>query len=173
MQVTESQLMQIMPRLKKPSTWLPLLNEAMAKFQINTPLRASAFLAQLAHESGQLRYMEELASGEAYEGRKDLGNVKPGDGKKYKGRGPIQLTGRGNYGRAGRELALPLEATPELVATPKVGLLVAGWFWSRAGLNLLADAKEFDRITRKINGGYNGKADRDKYYKKACAVFGC
>ena len=81
-----------------PKQVLEILAEqgVMEKYQITTPLRRAAFLAQLAHESGELKYMEEIASGEAYEGRKELGNTAPGDGKRYKGRGPIQLTGRFN-----------------------------------------------------------------------------
>lgn len=85
------------------------LNEAMSEFKINNSVRIAAFLAQIAVESGCLRYSEEIASGEAYEGRKDLGNTQKGDGVRYKGRGLIQLTGRHNYRKAGQALNLPLE----------------------------------------------------------------
>src|SRR5262245_16873403 len=142
--LTAAQLRAIMPKLTdaRLAEFLGPLNRAMAKYQINTPLRRAAFLGQLAHESGELRYMEEIASGEAYEGRKSLGNTKPGDGKRFKGRGPIQLTGRSNYRRAGAALGLDLENKPELVARPDVGCLVAGWFWDTHKLNALADARD-------------------------------
>jgi len=134
------------------------------------------FLAQLAHESGQLVYMEEIASGEAYEGRKDLGNTQPGDGKRFKGRGPIQLTGRANYRAAGQALGLNLEANPELVKTPSVGFRTSVWFWTTNKLNDLADKgtlESFRQITKKINGGTNGQADREKYWDKAKNTLGC
>jgi putative chitinase len=167
-----AQLCAIMPRLKKDKAeqYLPLLNAAMAEVEINTPRRRAAFLAQLAHESGELRYMEELATGEAYEGRKDLGNTQKGDGARYKGRGPIQLTGRNNYRKAGQALGVDLEGSPQRAADPDVGFRVACWFWKVNGLNALADAGNFDAITRRINGGYNGKADRDARYLRALQV---
>jgi len=118
--ITIEQLRAVMPNLSasKAAEYLPLLNTAMAEAQINTPQRKAMFLAQLAHESAQLRYFEEIASGAAYEGRKDLGNTQPGDGKRYKGRGPIQLTGRNNYRKAGQALGLDLEGNPPLAAPP-------------------------------------------------------
>jgi len=169
-----AQLRAIMPHLKpdKAERYLPFLTAAMKEAEINTAPRQAAFLAQLAHESGQLRYFEELASGEAYEGRRDLGNTQPGDGVRYKGRGPIQLTGRANYRKAGQALGLDLEAQPQRVADPDVGFRVACWFWKAHGLNALADARQFDTITRRINGGFNGKADRDAHYQRALHVLG-
>lgn len=146
------------------------LNAAMTEFGINTPLRQAAFLAQLGHESGELRYFEELATGMAYEGRVDLGNTQPGDGMRYKGRGPIQLTGRTNYIKAGQALGIDLVNNPALAATIGIGCRTAGWFWKTHGLNELADKKEFDAITKRINGGFNGKAARDAYYKLALSV---
>jgi predicted chitinase len=142
----------------------------MKEHDINTPKRQAAFLAQLAHESRELRYMEEIASGAAYEGRKDLGNTQPGDGKRYKGRGPIQLTGRANYRAAGKALGLDLEEHPEKAATPDLGCRVAGWFWTTRGLNALADRGDFKQITRRINGGYHGLANRQRYYQRALEV---
>lgn len=170
--LTLAQLRAIMPHLPatKAETFLPLVNAAMMEFEINTPARRAAFLAQLAHESGELRYMEEIASGEAYEGRKDLGNTEPGDGKRYKGRGPIQLTGRGNYRRAGKALGLDLEGVPEQAAEPAVGCRVAGWFWKTHGLNEVADAGDFRKVTRVINGGYHGLENRVRYHEKAREV---
>ena len=100
-------------------------NVHLETYSIKTQLRFCHFLAQLAHESGNFRYMEEIASGAAYEGRKDLGNVNKGDGVRYKGRGPIQLTGRANYRKYGQELGIDFENNPTIVALPSVGMLVA------------------------------------------------
>lgn len=130
-------------------------------------LRLAHFMAQLAHESGGFRYMEEIASGSAYEGRADLGNTQPGDGKRYKGRGPIQLTGRANYRRFGQALGIDFENNPEIVALPSIGLLVACKFWDDRKLNALADADDVEAITRRVNGGTNGLADRKAYLAKA------
>ena len=127
---------------------------------LDSSLRFIHFLAQLAHESGNFRYMEEIASGAAYEGRKDLGNTQAGDGKRYKGRGPIQLTGRANYRKYGQQLGIDFENNPEIVAIPSVGLLVACKFWFDNGLNELADKDDVLTITRRINGGLNGFDDR-------------
>ncbi|CAF1275582.1 unnamed protein product [Rotaria magnacalcarata] len=170
--ITSSQLKAIMPLNKHPE-YLIHINNALVEGNINMPARKAAFLAQLAHESGQLRYMKEIASGEAYEGREDLGNNQPGDGKLFKGRGPIQLTGRANYAAAGKDLGLDLVNNPELVETPEVGFRTSVWFWNKRQLNKLADRntlKDFRNITKKINGGNNGSADREKYWKQASKV---
>ena len=127
---------------------------------LENSLRLIHFLAQLAHESGNFHYMEEIASGAAYEGRKDLGNTQTGDGKRFKGRGPIQLTGRANYRRYGQQLCIDFENNPEIVAIPSVGLLVACKFWSDNDLNVVADRDDVTTITRRINGGLNGFEDR-------------
>lgn len=167
-------LSNVMPHLSplKAAVYAPALVKAMAEAEINTPLRIAAFIAQLAHESGELRYWEELADGKAYEGRKDLGNTQPGDGPRYKGRGPIQLTGRANYRAAGLALGLPLEDQPELAADIAVGFRVAGWFWKTRGLNALADAGDFVGITKKINGGTNGIQQRTDFYNRAQEALG-
>lgn len=144
----------------KARAYAPLLAKAMIEGNITTERRAAAFLAQLGHESVSLRYMEEIASGAAYEGRRDLGNTHPGDGRRYKGRGPIQLTGRSNYRRAGAALHLNLEGNPTLAARPDVGFRVAVWFWTTHGLNQLADKSLFRTISIRINGGLNGITDR-------------
>ncbi len=172
--VSLQQLQAIMPNLStsRAQQMLPYLNSAMQEAGINTPKREAAFLAQLAHESGEFRYMEEIASGAEYEGRKDLGNTQPGDGVRYKGRGPIQLTGRSNYRAAGKALGIDLENNPKRAADPDVGFRTAAWFWNSRNLNSYADAGNFDAITYRVNGGYNGKASRDAYYARALRVLG-
>jgi len=125
-----------------------------------TALRFAHFFAQLGHESGGFRYMEEIASGAKYEGRADLGNVRTGDGRLYKGRGPIQLTGRANYRDYGRRIGIDLEAHPEIAAVPSIGMMTACAYWTVKGLNALADRGDVETITRRINGGLNGFDDR-------------
>jgi putative chitinase len=177
MPTTARILMLIMPTLRHDRAGdylLPLL-AAMQRYNINTSQRAAAFLAQLAHESGGLAYWEEIASGAAYEGRVDLGNTRTGDGRRYKGRGPIQITGRANYRKAGEELGIDLERHPEIAATTDVGFLIAAWYWADRRLNQLADEDSesaYRKITRRINGGYNGWQDRLTYYKRARAAYG-
>ncbi len=175
--LTESMLRQIMPRIRPAAccAYTPFLQQAMQEFAIDTPPRAAAFLAQLAHESGQLKYMEEIWGPTAAQRRYEpqsrlaarLGNTEPGDGRRFKGRGPIQLTGRANYRRYGRALGVDLVAQPERAATPEVGFRIAGLFWKQNGLNELADAQRFKAITRRINGGFNGLLDRIDFYERA------
>jgi putative chitinase len=150
--------------------FLDPINKTLEEFEINTPQRIRMFLAQIGHESGQLRYRKELASGEAYEGRKDLGNTKPGDGVRYKGRGLIQITGRNNYGLASLALGLPLLEKPELLEEDLNACRSAGWFWYKSNLNALADMGKFETITRRINGGLNGYSDRYKLYQRAFEI---
>lgn len=174
MTLTLPQLLRVMRRLSttRAAAMLPHLVAAMQEADISTPARAAAFLAQLAVESGELRWFEEIASGEAYEGRADLGNVHPGDGKRFKGRGPIQLTGRANYRKAGAALGLELEQNPELAARWDVGFRVAGWYWTSHNLNPLADAGLFRSITHLINGGLNHLSEREEYHRRAREVLG-
>lgn len=172
--ITKEQLKAIIPNAgSRVGVFIGPLNEAMDEFQINTPERIAAFLAQIAHESGSLRYTCELASGRAYEGRADLGNTDQGDGMRFKGRGLIQITGRANY--ASCSLALYgdkglLLRTPALLETPEPACRSAGWFWKSHGLNELADAGEFEKITRRINGGLNGQPERLDFYNVAKLV---
>ncbi len=166
--ITINQLRTVMPNAgSRLNRYLGPLNTAMEEFNINTPERQAAFLAQVAHESGELRYVRELASGRAYEGRRDLGNTHPGDGVLYRGRGAIQITGRSNYQTAGRALGLDLINHPELLENPTNAVRSAAWFWSTHGLNNLADRGDFRTITRRINGGLNGWHDRLHYYEQA------
>lgn len=148
------------------------LSETMEKYNINSPQRMSCFLAQLAHESGCLRYVKELADGKAYEGRKDLGNIESGDGPRFKGRGLIQITGRLNYSTLSKEFGQDFVAHPELLEGPVWATMSAGWFWNAHQLNVPADVMDFLRITRRINGGTNGMEDRLKYFALAKKTFG-
>jgi predicted chitinase len=141
----------------------PRAELAMREFEITNQARASMWLAQVLHESLGLRFFEEIADGSAYEGRRDLGNIHPGDGRRYKGRGPIQLTGRANYRFVGSKLGLDLEREPEVAARHDIGWRIAGFFWANHGLNALADRDEFETITRRINGGLNGFESRKHY----------
>ena len=134
---------------------------------LSTPLRQAHFLAQLAHESAGFTTTEEFASGSAYEGRKDLGNIYKGDGVKYKGRGLIQLTGRSNYKTLGDQLGVDFVDDPKLAGQFPYAALTAALFWKNKKLNSYADKDNIKEITRRINGGYNGLADRERYLERA------
>lgn len=156
----------------------PYLNKYMDKYEINTPNRILAFLSQVGTESGGLKWTQELASGSAYEGRKDLGNIYAGDGVKFKGRGLIQLTGRANYEAMSKKVGKDLVNNPQLVEEPDLAVEVSTIFWRdrvRNGLNLNQWADKFNlkqpissnenwdvhtNITKAINGGTNGINDR-------------
>jgi putative chitinase len=169
--MTLDQLIKIMPLARqRAGLFLPGLNAAMAEFQIDTPQRQAAFLAQVAEESGQLLYVRELASGAAYEGRADLGNIYVGDGPRFKGRGLLQITGRANYLLCGRGLGLDIQAHPELLEQPDNACRSAGWFWQAHGLNYLADCGDQTKVTRRVNGGTNGLLERLAYFETAARV---
>lgn len=175
MPIIQQQLLQILPNAgRQAGVFVPVLNAAMGKYGIVTKLRIAAFIAQVGHESGQLRYVREIwgptAQQAGYEGRVDLGNNVPGDGFKYRGRGLIQITGRANNAACGEALGLDLINQPTLLEQPQYAAMSAAWFWSTKGLNTLADQGEFVKITRRINGGLNGLADRQALYEKALKV---
>jgi putative chitinase len=135
----------------------------MTRYGIQSALQMAHYLAQVGHESGNLRYTEEIASGKAYEGREDLGNTEAGDGMRFKGRGLIQLTGRANYMRYGKAKGADyLHGThPQLLSSdPFVAVDVACWFWSIHKLNHIANSDNVIAVTKKINGGHKGIADR-------------
>ena len=127
---------------------------------LDAALRLVHFIGQCAHETLCFTRMDEIASGAAYEGREDLGNVVAGDGRRYKGRGALQLTGRANYRTFGRALGIDLERYPTIAAYPSIGLLSSCRFWKEKGLNELADQDRIEAITRRINGGTTGLAER-------------
>ena len=170
--ITADELERIVPlaRNRIPDIIEPL-NYAMRTYGISdTPIREAMFIAQVAHESGSFKYTQEIASGEAYEGRKDLGNVETGDGVRYKGRGYIQITGRANYKACGEALSLDLIAHPEYLELPTAACQSAAWFWYVNGLNELADKNDFMAITKRINGGTNGWKDRQQFFEMAKRV---
>lgn len=170
--MTLEQLKTVAPRCPhlRLALLLPHYLAACAEWEISTPIREAAFVAQLAYESAEFRHFEELATGDAYEGRSDLGNTRPGDGRRYKGRGPIQITGRYNYRKYGALIGVPLEEEPERASDAAVGFRVAGAYWKLNGCNELADAGSFRTITRRINGGLAGQAQREVYHLKALVV---
>lgn len=187
MTLTADQLKAIIPAIKQGAVdaYLPHLNTFMPMYGIDTPQRIGAFLAQTAEESINFTAVRELASGQAYEGRKDLGNTEPGDGVRFKGRGLIQITGKGNYKWCSRDLFADdrLIATPELLTSPQYAVQSACWFWKVAkGLNGIADNPEdwthlwphngktytkIQWITLLINGGQNGIDVRTSNYNRA------
>lgn len=189
--MTAEQLIQIMPlnwvakprmdqeaitkrKLEVANTYLPYLKEYMEAYGINTKNRQAMFIAQIAHECGELRYTREIwgptAAQKGYEGRKDLGNTSQGDGKRFMGRGLIQITGRANYAKCSQALIGTPSTfldTPDLLSTPRYAVETACWFWANKGLNALADTGNFLAVTKKINGGTNGLAERQHYWERA------
>lgn len=167
------------------------MNHWFPVFDIDTRGELCHILAQLAHESDSFNAMEEYASGKAYEGRKDLGNIRPGDGVKFKGRGPLQVTGRRNYSLMGVKAGAPLKFinNPSLLATPEWGVWSACIFWTERGLLTISNMQDIDKIpfkrrisqteteiimlspieliTRKVNGGVNGLSERIKFYERS------
>ena len=165
-------------RIDRAEENLPWIAAAMDSYDINTPGRQAAFLAQIGHESGGLHWICEIwgptETQRRYETRQDLGNNEPGDGYRFRGRGWLQITGRDNYRAARDRLRLKFgadvpdfELAPELIATARWAAMTAADFWSAHDLNELADAGSFEQITRKINGGLNGYPDRLALWDKA------
>lgn len=153
--------------MKNINKFLPYFNKYLPEYEITTPIRKQMFFAQIGHESGCLRYVEEIASGKAYEGRKDLGNTFPGDGVKYKGRGLIQITGRYNYKKISEDFNMNFIEFPYLLSEPEWAVRSACWFWKMRKLNEVCDTGDFRRLTRLINGGYNGWDRRVELYELA------
>ncbi len=162
--------------------WLEPIEFAMCAYGIDTPLRQAAFLAQVGHESGGLHYTSEMWGPTPqqlrYEGRLDLGNNQSGDGKKFRGHGLIQITGRANHAHARDQLRekfpdmiIPdFEEFPELLAQQEWAALSAGQFWDSRKLNKWADIEDFERITRLVNGGLNGYKQRVALYNAGLGV---
>lgn len=181
MVITLPQLIQVMPGARlRAGIFLAPLNEATARHQITTSKRIAAFLAQIGHESGELRYVRELGS-DQYLSKYDTGTLAArlgnspeadGDGQKYRGRGLIQITGRRNYLACSQALFGDerLLQQPELLEQPQWACESAAWFWQSNGLNELADKDQFTTITRRINGGLNGLENRMQLWARAKAV---
>jgi putative chitinase len=151
---------------KMLATLAPALDSLLPAGGIDTPLRQAHFLAQAAHETGGFRTLEEYGGPSyfaRYDGRKDLGNLQPGDGARFHGRGIFQLTGRVNYQAYGKRLGIDLVNNPALAASPTVSVRIAVAYWKAKGLNVWADRDDVVEITRRINGGRNGLADRRRY----------
>lgn len=149
------------------------LKAGMVKYGITTPLQMAHYIAQLGHESMSFLYTEELASGAAYEGRKDLGNKLAGDGRRFKGRGLVQLTGRANYTAYSKFTGIDYLSDPTVLSSdPMVAVDVSCWFWTDRGLAALAERDDVKAVTKRINGGYNGLDDRMQNLRRAKAVLG-
>ena len=164
----------------KALAWAPLLDSTCTAYQINTTQRLACFLAQIGHESGRLRYTREIWGPTKQQKRyepgttlaKQLGNVQAGDGKRYMGRGIIQVTGRANYRAITQALRkrfpkmnVPdFEANPQELERPQWAALSAGEFWASRNLNSYCDKYDFSGLTKRINGGLNGLADRQDLY---------
>lgn len=159
---------------------MPGINETCHRFQINTPLRMAHFFGQILHESGGFRWLREIWGPTDAQSRyeppsrlaSDLGNVSSGDGKRYMGRGVIQLTGRYNYKQFSDAMGIDFLSNPDLVASPQYAVLVGGWYWDTRKINSAADNDDLLRVTRLVNGGKNGLADRQKYLDRAKKVLG-
>lgn len=154
--------------------WYPHVRSACLAHRVTTPVRIAAWIAQVGHESGGFVYTREIwgptAAQLRYEGRADLGNILPGDGSRYRGRGLIQITGRANYTKAAHALGVDVVAYPERLEADDLAALSAAWWWAAHGCNELADAGDFTALTRRINGGTNGLADRQARHARAQAA---
>lgn len=176
MSISLSQLQTVFTANKSGcAKYIDAINSACEKYNITSPLRIAAFIAQIGHESCQLFYVREIwgptKAQLGYEGRADLGNTCRGDGKWFMGRGFIQITGRANYTQLAADLGIDCVNHPELLEQPQYAAMSAGWFWDQKGLNALADQKQFITITKRINGGTNGLEDRQLLYNRALAMF--
>lgn len=170
--------------LSRCRAWAPILEQVCQVFEINTDQRLACFLAQIGHESGRLRYSREIWGPTKQQMKyepgtklaRTLGNTQEGDGKRYMGRGLIQTTGRTNYALLTTRMRRRFPNAPDFVETPQAleqrfwAAMSAGDFWAMRNLNRIADAYDFALLTKRINGGYHGLADRQALYSRAFAV---
>ena len=171
MKITAQQIRRIMPhaRERRIGDFVRSFNAWSDTFGIDTPMKAAHYIGQVAQETGELRYLEEMADGRQYEGRKDLGNVEKGDGRRFKGRGYLQTTGRRNYQQYADSVYCrgDLMAHPERLARQPGCQKASMFFWMENGLNALAEKDDGHGVSRRINGGDNGMAQRLYYTRKA------
>lgn len=161
------------PEKMKAQRFSEAFEKLAGEFEMNTSLRIAHFWGQMLHETGGLKWMFELGGRkyfEKYDGRKDLGNVKPGDGYRFRGRGLIHLTGRYNYEKYGKLIGADLINNPDQAAEPGNALKIALIYWSNKDLNKYADLNAIKPITKRINGGYNGLTDRERWFKKVLTI---
>ena len=178
MTLTADQLRRITPGtpIDRINVFLPHLNKYLPIYGIDTPVEVASFLSQVLHESGGFKWMREIwgpTSAQArYEGRRDLGNIYKGDGKKFMGRGPIQITGRANYTRMSKDMFGDnrLLHNPEILATPEYGIISSCIYWKWRNMDAIDDDLSIEEETKKVNGGYNGLDDRQKYFNRALKV---
>jgi predicted chitinase len=166
--------------LQRYAELLPAVLESLRNCDCTNENRVAEWMAQIGHESVGLQYMEEIADGSAYEGRADLGNTQPGDGVRYKGRGPIQITGRSNYAQvsewASSKGLVPTPTffvdQPEQLGTDQYAFRGTEWYWTvaRPKINAMCDAGDIEGVTRAINGGLNGYEDRCARYQNALPI---
>lgn len=191
--ITSQQLKQIVPQIKVSNltVFTDALNDALPRYDIITHERIRCFISQVAHESASFNAVKEYATGNEYEGRKDLGNVNPGDGVRFKGRGLIQVTGRSNYKACSLSIFKDesLIKRPELLEQPKYAVESACWYWRSRRLNEVCDQPsmwthtthnpdgtpkhtytKFQWLTKLINGGLNGISEREAFYQRAKQV---
>lgn len=182
--VTPDQMLKIIGSTRdgdRVKAMMPGINVTLERFKINTPLRMSHFFGQILHESGGFRWLREIWGPTDAQSRyeppsrlaQNLGNTQRGDGKLYMGRGVIQLTGRSNYAQFSKAMGVDFLSNPDLVASPQYAVTAAGWFWETRNINKAADQDDLLKVTRLVNGGKNGLADREKYLKRAKQVLGC
>ncbi len=175
MTLTAEQLQSIYGISKCQSVlWIGPFTMVFQLYQIDTPKRVAAFLAQVGHESGRLKYVKEIwgptPAQARYEGRSDLGNNQPGDGARFRGRGLIQITGRANYKAISNDLGIDFVNCPEALESPYYAVLSAGWYWDTHELSRYADSGDFETLTKRINGGLNGIEERKALLAKAQSV---
>lgn len=177
--ITSQQLLEIIGSTQLKSrieSLVPGVNQTFEKYEIDTSLRMAHFLAQVIHESGGFRWLREIWGPtdiqRRYEGRRDLGNTQSGDGKRFMGRGAIQLTGRANYEQFSKNVGVDFTQHPELLEGNPYAVMVAGWYWNSRKISAHADKDDVVRVTRLINGGTIGLADRKKYLARAKKVLG-
>lgn len=164
--------------LDRAKQFVPHINAICPKYGIDTPIELASFLAQVLHESGSFKWMKEIwgptAAQSRYEGRADLGNTVKGDGKKFMGRGPIQITGRANYTRMSKDMFGDnrLLENPDILTTPEYGIQSACIYWVWKKIDAVDDDKDVTAETKKVNGGTNGIEERKEYFERACKVLG-